>query len=158
MYKKILWISLLICFFTALGCAGLDVANCDTTPVKSSNPKCAEIIYPANAMDPCEPIADNWVEVNQFVLRNGAVLAYMINTREGDKRTHVIGVFVPDRGLPVAIFYLEEGQIRVLKFKEPSEYVWEPNMTPQRYNAIKELFMLFPLEYIPVIEPFKQRC
>lgn len=159
MYKKILWISLLICFLMTLGCVGLfDVANCDTTPTKSSNPKCLGVLYPSNAMDPCEPVADNWVEVNQLIIQGGITLDYLVNTKKGDKRTHIIGVFAPGQRLPALIFYLEDGQICALRFQAPKQYVWEPNMTPQRYDAIKELFMLFPPQYIPVVEPFKQRC
>lgn len=148
MYKKILWISLLIWAFVVLGCASvLSPPNCDTTPVRSVQQRCENVIYPKNAMDPCEPVLDNWEVVETQRSTSGLALQFLINKQKNALRSHCLGVFHPNFGFPILFVYVENDSLCALKFDQKThQYLWDYEiLEPKVYAGVARLFdSVFP--------------
>lgn len=152
---KYILVLVLLILLVVLGCATLRPGSCDATPTTSENVKCQGLVYPANAMDPCEILLDHWEVVDAFT-DGQRILSALKNTTPGAKRTHALVSVVVGGGM-TALCYLEEGQIVLLRYDSDSkQFVWD-ELSPQRYATLKRGFEEF-FKGDAKVEPQKKRC
>lgn len=147
---------LLVVFLVFFGCKSVSSLTTNTPSGTCASQICEGLVYPSDAMDPCEVLSANWVAVNNYAAGDSVFVA-LKNTDTKATRTHCVLRLVGESAALAASCYLDKGQICFIQYDgEVKQFVWV-DLSPARYDVLKRMFE-FMFEGKVKVEPQKKGC